>query len=80
MKFEWDEASNRANIRKHALDFADAEEMFRGLRVVDPDTREDYGERRWTGVGSIRAHRVSGLHGAWPGYSSHHLTEKGGQP
>ena len=58
MKFEWDEASNRANIRKHALDFADAEEMFRGLRVVDPDTREDYDERRWIGVGSIRARIV----------------------
>ena len=58
MKFEWDEARNRANIRKHALDFADAEEMFRGLRVVNPDTQEEYGERRWTGVGSICARIV----------------------
>jgi uncharacterized DUF497 family protein len=22
--------------------------------VVDPDTREDYGEKRWIGIGSIR--------------------------
>jgi uncharacterized DUF497 family protein len=29
MDFEWDEAKNRSNIRKHGLDFADAEEMFR---------------------------------------------------
>lgn len=58
MKFEWDEARNRANIRKHALDFADAEERFHGLLVVDPDTREDYDERRWIGVGSIRARIV----------------------
>jgi uncharacterized protein len=58
MKGEWDEARNRANIRKHGLDFADAEETFRGLLVVDPDTREDYDERRWIGVGSIRARIV----------------------
>ncbi len=54
MKLEWDEAKNRANIRKHGLDFIDAEEMFRGALVVDPDTREDYGERRWIGIGMIR--------------------------
>jgi uncharacterized protein len=54
MKFEWDEAKNRANIRKHGFDFADAEEMFRGVLVVDPDTREDYGETRWIGFGAIR--------------------------
>jgi uncharacterized DUF497 family protein len=45
---------NRANVRKHGLDFADAEEMFRGLLVVDRDTREDYGEERWIGISSIR--------------------------
>ena len=51
---EWEEAKNRANIRKHGLDFVDAEEMFRGVLVVDPDTREEYGEKRWIGIGSIR--------------------------
>jgi uncharacterized protein len=54
MKFEWDNAKNRANIRKHGLDFVDAEEMFRGVLVVEPDTRADYEERRWVGLGSIR--------------------------
>jgi uncharacterized protein len=54
MDFEWDEAKNRANVQKHGLDLADAEEMFRGLLVVDPDIREDYGEKRWTGLGMIR--------------------------
>ena len=52
--FEWDEAKNRANLRKHGLDFADAEEMFRGGFLYKPDTREDYGEKRWTGLGMIR--------------------------
>lgn len=54
MRFEWDLRKNRANQRKHGLDFADAEEMFRGVLVVEPDTREDYGELRWRGIGTIR--------------------------
>jgi uncharacterized DUF497 family protein len=54
MRFEWDVAKNRANARKHGLDFADAVEMFRGILVVEPDTREEYGEKRWRGIGTIR--------------------------
>jgi uncharacterized DUF497 family protein len=38
MTFEWDEDKNRANIRKHGLDFTEAEEMFRGFLLVRPDT------------------------------------------
>ena len=54
IRFEWDDVKNRANIRKHGLDLADAEEMFRGVLIVSPDTREDYGERRYRGLGVIR--------------------------
>ena len=28
MHFEWDEAKNEANIRKHGIDFADVKDMF----------------------------------------------------
>lgn len=55
MNFEWDEAKNRDNIRKHGFDFAEAAEMFRGALFVRPDTREDYGEKRWIGIGMIRS-------------------------
>ena len=58
MTFEWDEAKNRSDLRKHGFDFGEAEEMFRGVLVVDPDIREDYGERRWVGIGSIRGRAV----------------------
>ncbi len=54
LKFEWDPAKNRSNIRKHGFDFADAEEMFRGFVLVQPDTDEDYDEERWLGIGLIR--------------------------
>jgi len=59
MTFEWNEAKNRFNIRKHGLDFADAEEMFRGVLVVEPDTREDYGEKHWIGIGTIRGRTIA---------------------
>jgi uncharacterized DUF497 family protein len=52
---EWDEAKNRANIRKHGFDFEDAEEMFNGPSLVRPDTRDDYGEERWIGIGLTKS-------------------------
>jgi uncharacterized protein len=58
MKFEWDEVKNRANIRKHGFGFADAEAMFNGPFLVRPDTREDYGEDRWIGIGYTRGRFV----------------------
>ncbi len=54
MKFEWDEAKNRSNIRKHGFDFADAPEVFDGPLLARPDTREDYGEERWIAIGLFR--------------------------
>jgi uncharacterized DUF497 family protein len=53
--FEWNEAKNDANIRKHGFDFFDAEEMFRGTLVVRADLRRDYGENRWLGIGTTQA-------------------------
>jgi uncharacterized DUF497 family protein len=54
MIFEWDEAKNQTNVRKHGFHFAQAEEMFSGFLLVRPDTREDYGEERWIGIGMVQ--------------------------
>ena len=54
MRFEWDEEKNRENIRKHELDFADAPEIFDALMLTNLDTREDYGEERWVGIGFLK--------------------------
>jgi len=54
LKFGWNKAKNRANLRKHGFDFADAEEMFRFPLLIRPDTSEDYGEERWLGIGMIQ--------------------------
>lgn len=58
MTFEWDEAKNRVNIRKHGIDFADVPEMFRGPVFARLDTREDYGEDRWLAIGLLRGRVV----------------------
>lgn len=51
MKFEWDEDKNRANIRRHRIDFADVAALFDGPMFVALDTRRDYGEDRMVGIG-----------------------------
>ena len=54
MKFEWDEAKNEANIRKHGIDFRDVVDMFNHPMVIGLDTRKEYGEDRWIGIGLMR--------------------------
>jgi uncharacterized DUF497 family protein len=53
VNFEWDEAKNRENIRKHGFAFEDAWEIFEGPVLDEPDTRASYGEERWTGIGLL---------------------------
>lgn len=54
VKFEWDDHKNSENILKHGLDFADEEQIFEAPMVVALDTREDYGEDRYIGVGFLK--------------------------
>ena len=51
MQFEWDPKKRAANLRKHGLDLVDAVSIFEGPMLALPDTRQDYGEDRWIGVG-----------------------------
>lgn len=57
--FSWDEAKRRANLRKHGIDFADAERIFRGFTLTAEDTREAYGERRFLTLGLLEDQVVS---------------------
>ena len=78
MNFTWDQAKNRANIRKHGFDFAEAEEMFRGPLLIRPDTGEDYGEERWIGIGIIQGRVALVAFAERPQRNDpHHLAEKG---
>lgn len=55
MRFEWDDAKNSANIRKHGIDFADVIDIFSHPMLVMLDDREVYGEERWIAIGWIHA-------------------------
>jgi uncharacterized DUF497 family protein len=53
MRCTWDETKRQANLRKHGLDFADAEKAFASPMVIFEDTRADYGEQRMIGIGLL---------------------------
>ena len=59
MNFEWNEEKNRTNILKHGFDFADAWQVFERPMLTALDTREDYGEDRWIGIGFLREQVVT---------------------
>lgn len=60
--FVWDEAKRWLNLRKHGIDFADAEKIFRGVTFTAEDTREDYGEQRFLTLGLLEDQVVSIAH------------------
>ncbi|MEH1797429.1 BrnT family toxin [Nostoc sp.] len=53
MQFEWDEAKNIENIRKHKIDFTDVPKMFDSMMLIELDNRFDYGEERSIGIGFL---------------------------
>ncbi len=55
MDFEWEEAKNQENIRRHRVDFNDAKEIFYGDTVERVD-RRPYGEIRYNALGMYRGH------------------------
>ena len=54
MKIDWDEAKRQANLRKHGLDFSDAEEAFSAITHTVEDRRFSYGEQRFVTLGLLR--------------------------
>lgn len=53
MKIDWDEAKRQANLRKHGLDFSDAEEVFSAITYTIEDRRFSYGEQRFVTMGLL---------------------------
>ena len=59
MKFEWDGEKNKTNIEKHGIDFVDAALVFDNLVLEKEDTRSDYGEKRFIGIGNVNNIEIS---------------------
>lgn len=53
MIYEWDDAKNRGNVRKHGVSFDRAEAFDWESALVVEDKRRDYGEPRFVAVGPI---------------------------
>lgn len=52
--FEWDDAKERANLRKHGFAFVEAASLFETSVIEDIDDRFDYGEERLIAFGPVR--------------------------
>jgi len=62
MRFEWDEAKRRFNLKRHAIDFVDAEEIFAGETIALLDDRFEYGEMRLLTFGLLNDRVVAIAH------------------
>lgn len=60
--FTWDEDKRRANLDKHGIDFADAEQILDGYTATAEDLRETYGEQRFLTLGILYGEVVSVTH------------------
>jgi uncharacterized protein len=53
MRYLWNEAKNRRNVRLHGVAFEDAIRIFEGPTVEQVDERFDYGEVRIYAIGLV---------------------------
>ncbi len=55
MRISFDSAKNERNIRERGLSFEQADEFEFETALVSVDSRKDYGETRYIGLGLFRA-------------------------
>jgi uncharacterized DUF497 family protein len=53
LRFEWDEAKNLSNLRKHGISFAEASAAFLDPFYVSVQDRIEDGEPRWQTFGVV---------------------------
>lgn len=56
IRFEWDEAKNRANILKHGISFRRATQIFDDPYHLAIPERIENGEQRWQTFGLVEGH------------------------
>ncbi len=55
MRFEWDPAKRKVNLRRHGVDFKIVPRIFEGPVLERRDDRFVYGESRWIAIGMVSA-------------------------
>ena len=70
MEFDWDEAKDRENLRKHDVGFETAKLVFDDpLAVTVRADSDEAEEERWVTVGSVGSHAVVHVVSTWRGDS-----------
>ena len=65
--YEWDDAKERGNLRKHGFAFSDTRQLFQSSEVIeDIDDRFDYVEERLIAFGRVRGMVLCCVH-TWRG-------------
>jgi uncharacterized protein len=59
MRYLWNEAKNRRNVRLHGVTFGDAAHIFEGPTVEQADNRFDYGEVRIYAIGLVNGLEIT---------------------
>ena len=54
IRFEWDEAKNLSNQRKHGVSFEEASQVFLDPLFVSLKERIEDGEQRWQTYGEVK--------------------------
>ena len=62
MDFTWHSAKRMTNLKKHGLEFADAEQGFSGPTITLEDTRDYDGEQRFNTIGLLGVQIVTVCH------------------
>lgn len=64
MRFEWDEAKRRVNLRLHAIDFVavESEDVFGKETLTRIDNRFEYGETRYITLGVLKGQVIAIVH------------------
>lgn len=62
MKYEWDDVKRKHNLKKHGIDFADAESLFDNFTLTIEDIRLSYGEQRFSTIGLLNGRVVVVVH------------------
>jgi hypothetical protein len=53
VEFDWNEKKRESNVKKHGIDFLDAQKAFDNHHLTVQDTRFDYPEERFLTLGII---------------------------
>ena len=65
MRFEWDEAKNRSNFKKHGINFETAVVVFEDPYALSELDRIIEGEERWQTIGNAALHLMLVAHLWW---------------